>query len=106
MICKTIRRFRISSKYKGYPLIIDAIEMYIENNGKSIKITKDIYPILAAKYNMSFGSVERDIRTIIETCWQNDKRLMEEILGYKNTKCPSNSVFIDAIAYHIIESHK
>ncbi len=101
MVCKIIRQFRISSRYKGYPLIIDAIEMYIENNGKSIQITKDIYPILATKYNMSLSSVERDIRTIIEICWHNDNKSIEEMLGYKINKCPSNSIFIDAIAHYI-----
>lgn len=106
MICKTIRQFRISSKYKGYPIIVDAIEMYIVNNGKTVQITKDIYPILAQKYNMSLSSVERDIRTIVEVCWQNDKCSVEEILGYKTNKCPSNSIFLDAISYHILNTCK
>lgn len=106
MIYKTIRHFRVSSRYKGYPLIVDAIEMYIEGDGKSIQITKDIYPKLAQKHNMSFSSVERDIRTIVEICWQNDRKYVEEILGYKINKCPSNSIFLDAISYHILNNNK
>lgn len=105
MVYKIIRRFRITSKYKGYPLVIDAVDMYINSHGKCLKITKDVYPILAIKYDMSVGSVERDIRTIIETCWCNDRGYVESLLGYKVNKCPSNSVFLDAIAYHIITSN-
>ena len=78
--------------------------MYIESDGKSIQITKDIYPKLAQKHNMSLSSVERDIRTIVEICWQNDKNFVEEILGYKINKCPSNSIFLDAMSYHILNN--
>lgn len=96
-IQKTIRQFRITSKYKGYLLIIDATILYLEKD--FIQITKDIYPILARKYNMSTASVERDIRTVIETCWRNDKRAVQNLFGYELTKCPSNSEFLDAISY-------
>lgn len=101
MVRKIIRYFRINSKYKGYPLIIDAINIYIDNYGECIKITKDIYPILSIKYNVSASSIERNIRTVVETCWNNDRQTVETILGYKTAKCPSNSEFIDAIAYRI-----
>lgn len=101
MVYKIIRYFHINSKYKGYPLIVDAINFYVENYGKYIKITKDIYPLLSKKYSIPFSCVERNIRTVVETCWDNDKQAVEAILGYKTAKCPSNSEFIDAIAYRI-----
>lgn len=106
MVYKIIRYFRITSNYKGYLLIIDAIKIYTENNYECLKITKDIYPTLATKYDMSLSSVERNIRTVIETCWKNDKKAVEQLLGYKINKCPSNSVFIDAIAYYIINNEQ
>lgn len=105
MVYKIIRYFHINSKYKGYPLIVDAINFYVENYGQSIKITKDIYSLLSKKYNIPFSCVERNIRTIVEVCWDNDKQAVENILGYRTAKCPSNSEFIDAIAYQIANSH-
>ena len=105
MVRKIIRYFHITSKYKGYPLIIDAINIYIDKYGECIKITKDIYPILSKKYNMPISLIERDIRTVVETCWDNDKQAVEVILGYKTAKRPSNSEFIDAIAYFIIKEN-
>lgn len=63
---KTIRQFRVTSKYKGYLLIIDATILYLEKD--FILITKDIYPVLAQKYHMSATSIERNIRTIVEAC--------------------------------------
>lgn len=105
MVYKIIRYFHINSKYKGYPLIVDAINFYIENYGNSIKITKDIYPLLSKKYSIPLSCVERNIRTVVETCWNNDKQAVEAILGYRTAKCPSNSEFIDAIAYQIAKDH-
>ena len=106
MVRKIIRYLHINSKYKGYPLIIDAVNLYIENYGKCIKITKDINQILAAKYNTSITSVERNIRTVVEICWNNDRQTVETILGYKTTKCPSNSEFLDAVANIIINHYE
>lgn len=96
---KIIRQFRVTSKYKGYLLIIEAIILYLEKD--YTKITKDIYPVLAQKYHMSYTSVERDIRTVVETCWKNDRRAVQDIIGYGIIKCPTNSEFIEAIAYFI-----
>lgn len=96
-----MRNFHITSKYKGYPLMIEAIEISIKNFGKCIQVTKDIYPVLAHRHNISQYSVERNIRTIVETCWKNDRDLVIQILGYEITCCPTNSEFIDSIAYYI-----
>lgn len=104
MTHKIIRYFNITSKYKGYPLIIDAINLYISKDGDYIKITKDIYPIISKKYNISTSCVERNIRTVVETCWTNDKETVQSIIGHKIIRCPSNSEFIDAIAFYIMHN--
>ena len=96
---KIVRQFRVTSRYKGYLLIIDATFLYLEKD--FIQITKDIYPVLAQKYHMSTTSIERNIRTIIEICWRNDRRAVQNLFGYELTKCPTNSEFIEAIAYFI-----
>ena len=96
-----IRKFRITSKYKGYPLIIDALQIATQQFGNCLKITKDIYPILAVKYRDSAYCIERNIRTIVERCWYNNKCLMKEIAGCELKVCPTNTEFIEMIAYYI-----
>lgn len=102
MIYKLLRHFNINSKYKGYPLMIEAINIYIEHYGGYIQITKDVYPILAEKYNTTPYCVERNIRTIVELCWKNKRQSVKEIIGHEITICPTNSDFLDAVAYTII----
>ena len=98
---KIIRQFGITSKYKGYRYLLDAIHIAAENYDECPKVTKDIYPVIAHKYGVTKVSVERDIRTVIEKCWDNNKAYLQELSGCKLSRCPSNSEFIDIIAYTV-----
>ena len=100
-----IRQFNITSKYRGYYLIIDAIEIAYKNQHQCLHITKDIYPIIARKHNISSRSVEKNIRTIVEKCWENNRELMQEVAGCKLTCCPTNSEFIDYVSYYILKEN-
>lgn len=42
-----IRKLGATSKYKGYYYIADAVEMAGEIRERPVKVTKDIYPIIA-----------------------------------------------------------
>lgn len=61
-----IRKFNITSRCKGYYLLPEAIQIAIENYGCCLKITKDIYPVLAQRHGIPYKRVERNIRTVIE----------------------------------------
>ena len=98
-----IRKFRVTSKYKGFFLLIDAIEIYLEkyNHSSYISMNDHIYKILAEKYETTSYCVEHNIRTLIERCWKNDRTFMENIFGCPLKCCPSNREFIDSVAYYI-----
>lgn len=98
---KIIRQFNITTKYKGYYFVLDAIEIAVTKQNESLHITKDIYPSIAQKHDTSIYNVEKNIRTIVEKCWANNKRLLEIIAGCKLDYCPTNSEFIDYIAYYV-----
>lgn len=98
-----IRSFRITAKYKGYFMMMDAVEYAINHFGRFIRITKDLYPILAKEHHVNNSAVERNIRTIVIACWHNNKELLEEIMGCKLVTYPTNSEFIYSAAYYIIK---
>ena len=101
-----IRKFHVTSKYKGYFLIIDAINMYIEmySQNSHISMSNDIYGKLAPKYETTLFCVEHNIRTLIERCWKNNRHFMEDIFGCSLTCCPSNREFIDSVAYYVVSA--
>ena len=73
---------------------------------RPMKITKDIYPILARKYKSTPSNVEHNIRTLINLCWMSHRETLEEIAGCTMEDKPTNSEFIDILAYYLYSSHE
>ena len=97
-----IRKLGGTSNYKGYFYISDAIQLAMISQERPIKITKDIYPYLASKYKTTTLNIEHNIRTVINVCWQTNRTGMMEIAGYPLSCKPTNSDFIDMIAYYLL----
>lgn len=104
-ICSTIRKLGITSKYKGYYYLVEAISMSMAQEDRHIRITKDIYPYLARKYITTPSNIERDMRTVISACWKMNKHGLDKIAGYPLKFKPTNSEFIDIIAYYLTEEN-
>ncbi|MDC7291168.1 sporulation initiation factor Spo0A C-terminal domain-containing protein [Blautia schinkii] len=96
-----IRKLGATSKYKGYYFVAEAVKMTMESQEEPMKITKDIYPCLAKKFKSTPMNVEHDIRTVINVCWTTNKQTMEEIAGYSLNYRPTNSEFVDMLAYYL-----
>lgn len=104
-IYSLIRRLGATSKYKGYYYVAEAVRMAQGLQERPMKITKDIYPILARKYKSTPSNVEHNIRTLINLCWMSHKETLEEIAGCTMDDKPTNSEFIDILAYYLYNSH-
>ena len=96
-----IRKLGATSKYKGYYYVAEAVNMAKELQERPMKITKDIYPILARKYKSTPSNVEHNIRTLVNICWINHKEDLELIAGCSMEHKPTNSEFIDILAYYL-----
>ena len=68
-----IRKLGVTSNYKGYFYISDAIQLVMISQERPLKITKDIYPFLASKYKTTTLNIEHNIRTVINVCWQTNR---------------------------------
>lgn len=96
-----IRKLGVTSKYKGYYFVAEAIKMTMEFQEKPMQITKDVYPYLAKKFKSTPVNIEHDIRTVINVCWSNNRSKMEQIAGYDLSYKPTNSEFVDMVAYYL-----
>ena len=104
VIYSLIRKFGITSRYKGYHYTVDAVLLYLETERSelSIMITKDVYPKLTKKYNAKgTNGIERNIRTVAELCWSNNRELLESIAGYPLPSRPTNAEFLTILSYYI-----
>ena len=92
----------ITPNYVGYKYLIDSVEIILSKQEENLSLTKLIYPVIAKKYNVSACSVERSIRTAINSSWDKipDTALIKYFGIYAVTPefKPSNSRFIYGVA--------
>lgn len=100
-IYRLIRQLGVTSKYKGYYFLAEAVKLSVEMQGRPIKITKDIYPTLARKFKSTPVNIEHNIRTVLNLCWSSGKETLNSIAGYSLRYKPTNSEFIDILAYYL-----
>ncbi len=90
----------------GHEYLRDAIMMIADGGEVYGKMTKVIYPTIAARYNKSAPSVEKAIRTALETAWIRGKvDLLNDIFGFTvnvHKGKPTNSEFIALLADYIV----
>ncbi len=110
-ITKLLHELGVPSHIKGYTFIKEGINLIYNNPSLSSSITKELYPVIAKRYNTTPSCVERAIRHAIEISWNRaNLDLMEEIFGYSvdidKTKA-TNSEYIVTLADKLrIDNHE
>lgn len=96
-----LRTCHVTSRYRGYRYLVDAVDLVSNQPDVDFRITKDIYPALALKHHTTSYCIEHNIRTVVKRCWSCNRSYVETVLGYKPPQCPSNMEFINSIAYFL-----
>ena len=101
-ITKLLHELGVPSHIKGYLFIREGITQVYNDQSLSSAITKELYPLIAKKYNTTASRVERAIRHAIEVAWgRGQLEAVENIFGYTVSAQkgkPTNSEFIAMIA--------
>lgn len=96
---RLLRCLGVSGKLSGFPYAAYMIEQVKEDPERIRLITKRLYRETARKFDVSPESVERDLRTLIRSCWKRtDHSFLEHIAGTTLHRPPTNSEFIDMLA--------
>ena len=95
----------IPANIKGYPYLREAVTLAIEDTEIVNKITKELYPQIARKFDTSASKVERAVRHAIDVAWNRGRiKNMNEIFGieiYSANDRPTNGEFIALVADRI-----
>lgn len=83
-----------NAKYVGYHFTAEAVQIMLSQPEVPLKITKDIYPVVADNHTATTDGIEHGIRTIAEVCWNRNRKAMEEVAGCTLPGRPSNKEFI------------
>lgn len=92
----------INRTYKGYRFLVTALELALEDENNLLFISKNIFPVIARKYDTNISCVERNIRTVIHACWNSPCRdVLLEMTPYPLEKAPTVGEFIDILYWHL-----
>jgi len=101
-ITKIIHQMGVPAHVKGYQYLRDAIVFVTEEVNLMGAVTKELYPMIAEKYDTTASRVERAIRHAIELAWdRGNVEMMNQYFGYTiniERGKPTNSEFIAMIA--------
>ncbi len=93
----------IPASLSGYTYLREAIHLVIDmGTSPDGMLSKRVYPVIAKKYGKSMASVEKAIRTAIETAWIRGRTdILDRLFGYTVSAQrgkPTNTEFIAMIA--------
>lgn len=94
----------ISNKYSGYFELIEIMNILInERSGRVDSFSREIYPIVAQRFNVGAHTIERNIRNVIDKCWSLD--LMKTLNVYRiDSDKPTCQEFIFMIKNYMEKS--
>ncbi|MDO5389418.1 MAG: sporulation initiation factor Spo0A C-terminal domain-containing protein [Clostridia bacterium] len=95
----------ITPDVSGYVYLKDSILMVYDNSGLDYTVTKEIYPCVAKKRNVTPEVVEMRIRSAITRAWKkkggNGFYAKMGICGIKDNRRPTNSEYIYIVAEYL-----
>lgn len=101
-VTKVIHQMGVPAHVKGYQYLRDAILLVADEVNLIGAVTKELYPMVAEKYDTTASRVERAIRHAIELAWdRGNVDLMNKYFGYTinvERGKPTNSEFIAMVA--------
>ena len=110
LVTSMIHEIGVPAHIKGYQYLREAVRMVIDNPDLMGRITKELYPGIAKRFNTTSSKVERAIRHAIEVAWdRGDLETLQKYFGYtvSNAKGkPTNSEFIAMIADRLVLEQK
>ncbi|AGA69833.1 response regulator receiver protein [Desulfitobacterium dichloroeliminans LMG P-21439] len=101
-VTRMIHQMGVPAHVKGYQYLRDSIVCVVQDVSLLGAVTKELYPMIANKYNTTPSRVERAIRHAIELAWDRGNiEFMNRFFGYTinvDRGKPTNSEFIAMVA--------
>lgn len=93
---RLLRLLGVTGKLSGFRYAVYMVEQVRDQPDNVLLITKRLYKQTADHFNTTPSCVERNLRTLIQSCWnQLDHDFLNVIAGTQLRQPPTNSQFID-----------
>ena len=108
LVTNALWELRIPTHPRGYACLREVLLLTLQEPGQ--QITKILYPAVGKICGGNAEQVEHAIRRLIKQAWAcRDEEVWNRYLASvpdASVKCPSNKVFISAVANYILEEHR
>lgn len=99
---RLLRSLGASRRLIGFDYTVYMVNQLVSEHESIRLITKRLYPETAKHFGVTTHSVERALRTLINSCWlYGDRSSMCKIAGRELDAPPSNASFLDMLAAYI-----
>ncbi len=107
LIISDLRTLGIGWQYRGYKLIIHAVQRAAMNEDRLFAVREEIYIPIANHFSMDWRNIERNIRTVIHRAWQVNRDYLCKLAGYELQREPSVTQFLEMLTAHVLRgNHK
>ena len=84
-------RLGVTANYTGFFHTAYAVELCVELPDRLLLVTKLLYPEVAKQYHTNWKAVERNIRSVNNIIWQENRPLLEELAHRHLEQRPRNT---------------
>lgn len=84
-------RLGVTARYVGFFHVSYAIQLCVKQPERLQLVTKWVYPDVARQYNTNWRAVARDITTVGNVIWKQNRSLLEELARRPLKKKPENA---------------
>lgn len=84
-------RLGVTARYAGFFHISYAIQLCVKQPERLQFVTKWVYPDVARQYNMNWRAVARDITTVGNVIWKQNRPLLEKLARRPLESKPENA---------------
>lgn len=97
-----IRSLGIGATYRGFQYLIYGVKLCVSNEDYLLAVSKLLYPQIAKEFHATSSSVERNIRTVVNVCWNHGNRVfLQKIALHPLHDKPTAGEFFDILAGHL-----
>ena len=84
-------RLGVTARYVGFFHVSYAIQLCVKQPERLQFVTKWVYPDVARQYNTNWRAVARDITTVGNVIWKQNRPLLEKLARRPLKKKPENA---------------
>ena len=96
-----VRLLCLSGHYRGFPHLLDCVNLAVENVDRLDPVAKKLYPLVAERHGTTVGRVICSIRNLIKVWWKRgNRRLLPDYIS-DSDKPPGNKAFIYALVAYL-----